>query len=86
MSQFKSLAEYENFIYTLLYEVCDSKGKLFWYDSQPHPANSELACTHPHHKHIPSNIKHHRIPAPDMSFTHPNLTFLLHEIKTAFLK
>ncbi|MEN8215749.1 MAG: hypothetical protein ABFS56_05115 [Pseudomonadota bacterium] len=32
-----------------------------------------LASTHPHHKHIPPDIKHNRIPAPILSFTHPNL-------------
>jgi hypothetical protein len=37
--------------------------------------------THPHHKHIPPNIKHHRIPAPDVSFTRPNLPFLIEEIE-----
>jgi hypothetical protein len=32
----------------------------------------EFVYTLPHHKHILPDIKHHRIPAPDMSFTHPN--------------
>jgi len=45
------------------------KEKLYWYDSWPHPNDSTLAATHPHHKHVPPNIKHHRIPAPDLSFT-----------------
>ncbi len=34
----------------------------------------------PHHKHTPPDIKHHRIPAPNMSFTQPNLPALIQEI------
>jgi len=50
------------------------------YDDFPHPKDAELASTFPHHKHVPPDIKHHRIPAPEMSFTEPNLPALLHEI------
>ncbi len=57
------------------------KEKLYWYDSFPHPHILELASTNPHHKHIHPNIKRNRIPAPDISFTRPNLPFLLAEIK-----
>ena len=39
----------------------------------------------PHHKHIPPNIKHHRIPAPNLSFTCPNLPFLIEEIEREIL-
>jgi hypothetical protein len=58
-------------IYWYGYEVWRGSEKLYWYDSQPHPNDSTLASTHPHHKHIPPDIKHHRIPAPGLSFTHP---------------
>ncbi len=58
-----------------------NKRKLYWYDSWPHPNNETLAGTHPHHKHISPDIKHHRIPAPGLSFTEPNLPFLIHEIE-----
>jgi len=68
------------------YEVWDSNDKVYWYDSQPHPADLDLVSTQPHHKHILPNIKHHRVPAPELSFTHPNITFLLHEIKTTLLQ
>jgi hypothetical protein len=51
----------------------------------PHPTDPTLASTHPHHKHIPPDIKHHRIPAPDLSFTVPNLPLLIHEIETTLL-
>ncbi|NHZ72420.1 MAG: hypothetical protein GWP17_04990 [Aquificales bacterium] len=58
------------------------KDKLYWYDSFPHPHIPELASTDPHHKHIPPDIKHNRIPAPDLSFTRPNLPFLIAEIES----
>lgn len=62
------------------YEVWRGSEKLYWYDSQPHPGDSALATTHPHHKHVPPDIKHNRLPAPDLSFTEPNLPFLVEEI------
>lgn len=62
------------------YEVWQGEEKLYWYDSQPHPDDATLESTHPHHKHIPPNIKHNRIPAPKMSFTQPNLPALIGEI------
>ncbi len=63
------------------YEVWRGDEKLYWYDSQPHPNDPTLASTHPHHKHVPPDIKHNRIPAPDLSFTRPNLPFLITEIE-----
>lgn len=57
----------------------------YWYDSQEHPDDLSLASTHPHHKHIPPDIKHHRIPAPNLSFKNPNLAFLIKEIEEQFL-
>jgi len=64
------------------YEVWQGEHKLYWYDSQPHPNDPSLQSTHPHHKHIPPDIKHHRIPAPAMSFTQANLPVLIKEIET----
>ena len=61
------------------------KEKLYGYDSWPHPNDSTLAATHPHHKHIPPNIKHHRVPAPDLSFARPNLPMLIVEIERDLL-
>jgi len=61
------------------------KEKLYWYDSFAHPNDPSLAGTHPHHKHVPPDIKHNRIPAPDLSFTHPNLPFLIDEIERTLL-
>ena len=63
------------------YAVSRRGERIFWYDSQPHPNDPTLASTHPHHKHIPPDIKHHRVPAPGLSFTKPNLPFLIEEIQ-----
>lgn len=63
------------------YELWHGIDKISWYDAQPHPNTPSLASTHPHHKHIPPNIKHNRIPAPMMRFTRPNLPALIHEIE-----
>ncbi len=63
------------------YEIWRNDEKLYWYDSQPHPNESSLQSTHPHHKHTPPNIKHNRTPAPGMSFTEPNLPYLIKEIQ-----
>lgn len=62
------------------YDVWLGSEKLFWYDSQPHPNDPTLASTHPHHKHLPPDIKHHRVPAPGLSFAQPNLPFLIAEM------
>lgn len=45
-----------------------------------YPDDSTLAPTDPHHKHVPPDIKHHRIPAPGLSLNAPNLPFLLQEL------
>jgi hypothetical protein len=66
------------------YEVRRGSEKLYWYDCWPHPDEPDLASTHPHHKHIPPNIKHHRVPAAGLSFDRPNLTFVIEEIERVF--
>lgn len=48
------------------YEVYNVEERLFWYDDFPHPDEPTLATTHPHHKHVPPDIKHNRIPAPEI--------------------
>lgn len=68
------------------YEVWQGAEQLYWYDSQPHPNNPDLASTHPHHKHVPPDIKHNRMPAPGLSFMEPNLPFLILEIEQTLLK
>jgi hypothetical protein len=67
------------------YEVWRGSEKLYWYDSQPHPNEPSLALGHPHHKHIPPDIKHNRLPAPELSFTRANLPFLIAEIERDLL-
>jgi len=67
------------------YEVWQGDQELHWYDSQPHPDDSALASTDPHHKHIPPDIKHHRVPAPGLSFHQPNLPLLIEEIERDLL-
>jgi hypothetical protein len=67
------------------YEVWRGDEQLYWYDSQSHPGDQNLASTHPHHKHVPPNIRHHRVPAPGLSFTQPNLPFLIEEIERKLL-
>jgi len=59
------------------YEVYRRKERLYWYDDFPHPNDPTLASTHPHHKHVPPDIKRNRVPAPEMSFTRPNLPILI---------
>ncbi len=70
----------EGFIQRYSYEAYRGEEKLYWYDSFPHPHIPELASTDPHHKHIPPNIKRHRVPATELSFDRPNLPFLIREI------
>ncbi|MEA3396992.1 MAG: DUF6516 family protein [Chloroflexota bacterium] len=68
------------------YEVWQGGEKLYWYDPQPHPDDPTLASTYPHHKHIPPDIKHNRVPAPDLSFTQPNLPLLIEEIERELIE
>ncbi|QTA91735.1 toxin-antitoxin system TumE family protein [Desulfonema magnum] len=62
--------------------VWKGEENLCWYDSQSHPDDPDLQDTDPHHKHVPPDIKHHRIPAPEMSFSRPNITVLIREIES----
>lgn len=63
------------------YEIWRNDEKLYWYDPQPHPNAPDLQSTHPHHKHLPPDIKHNRVPAPGMSFTEPNLPKVVAEVE-----
>ena len=63
------------------YELWRTDKELWWYDSWPHPDVPGLDSTHPHHKHIPPDIKHHRVLAPGLSFDSPNLPLLIREIE-----
>ena len=54
-------------------------GELY-FDSDVRLVVRERLFYHRPHKHIPPDIKHRRIPAPEMSFIQPNLATLIHEI------
>jgi len=70
---------------TYSYTVRRGQEVLYWYDPQPHPESTALASTFPHHKHVPPQVKRNRIPAPAVSFEHPNLDFLVEEIERELL-
>ena len=40
-----------------------------------------MTTIEPHHRHVSPDIKHHRIFAPEMSFTRPNLSVIVQEIE-----
>jgi hypothetical protein len=63
------------------YEVYHGEERIYWYDDFPHPNDPTLASTFPHHKHIPPDIKRHRIPAPEICYTHCNLPGLIQDIE-----
>jgi hypothetical protein len=67
------------------YAVNRQGERLYWYDPQPHPDDSSLAGTFPHHKHAPPDIKHHRVLAPGIRFDRPNLPTLIEEIERDLL-
>ena len=67
------------------YEIYQAGEKIAWYDRFEHPHIPELASTYPHHKHIPPDIKHTRVPAPGISFERPNLPTLIEEIESQIL-
>lgn len=68
------------------YELWQGNEKLWWYDSWPHPDDPSLAVSHPHHQHVPPDMKRHRIPAPELSFTSANLPFLIRKVEHEHLK
>lgn len=68
------------------YEVDHHAERLYWYDDFPHPEDPSLASSHPHHKHVPPDIRRHRVPAPEISFQRPNLPFLVEEIAALLRK
>lgn len=63
------------------YEVYRGTERLYWYDDFPHPDESSLATTFPHHKHIPPDIKRNRIPVDYLQFAKPNLLAIVNEIE-----
>jgi hypothetical protein len=59
------------------YAIYQGTEKIRWYDPQPHPENSALKVTFPHHYHQEPDIKHNRQPAPGISFDSPNLSTVI---------
>lgn len=68
-------------IMTYSYEIWQNQQQLCWYDPQEHPHDANLASSFPHHQHVPPDIMHRRIPAPHLSFDHPNLPVLIEEVE-----
>ncbi len=69
-------------IYKYSYELDRHGERVWWYDPMEHPENPTLQDSFPHHKHVHPDIKYNRVPAPDLSFTRPNLPFLIAEVET----
>jgi hypothetical protein len=63
------------------YELDRAGERVWWYDPTGHPDDPILATTQPHHKHVLPDIKHRRVPAPEISFAQPNLPFLIREVE-----
>lgn len=63
------------------YELTCAGGQVWWYDPTEHPGDVTLRSSFPHHKHVSPDIKRHRIPAPEISFTRPNLPVLIKEVE-----
>ena len=68
------------------YEIYRGSVRLYWYDDFPHPQDPLLTPTYPHHKHVPPDLKHNRVPASQASFNRPNLPWLIQEIETLLEK
>lgn len=62
------------------YRVRHDQETLYWYDPQPHPEQASLHESFPHHRHEQPDVKHHRCPAPNLTFDSPNLAFVIREI------
>jgi hypothetical protein len=72
---------YDRLITAYGYEVYHNEERLYWYDDFPHPNHPTLGSTFPHHKHVQPDIKHNRIPAPEMSYLYPNIAVIVEEIE-----
>jgi hypothetical protein len=73
-------------IRTYSYEVYREAEKVCWYDAWEHPENPALAATYPHHKHLPPNLREHRVPAPGIGFDSPNLDVVLEDVRQDWLR
>ena len=69
MNPFQSLREYEQFVYTLQQQFTSIH-------------SSTLVVAQRGRYYAPPDIKHHRIPAPGLTFAAPNLPLLILEIES----
>lgn len=67
------------------YSVSRDGERLYWFDPQPHPNDPSLAITFPHHRHVPPDMKRHRVPSPGIGFDQPNMPLLIEEIERNLL-
>jgi Family of unknown function (DUF6516) len=75
--EYLDLIDGELFNYS--YTVFRGEQIIRWYDPQPHPEDTKLAETFPHHVHEGPDIKHHRLPAQGISFSTENLVRLIED-------
>jgi hypothetical protein len=68
-------------IFSYSYELDQAGERVWWYDPMDHPHDPTLRSTAPHHKHVAPDIKHNRVPAPEISFARPNLPTLIEQIE-----
>jgi hypothetical protein len=73
-------------IRTYSYEVYRDGEQICWYDACEHPEIPELASSFPHHRHIPPNLRDHRVAAPGISFDAPNLDVVLNDVRREWLE
>lgn len=90
MNPFQSLREYELFVYALPQQyprivrstlVVAQRGRFYAEVNGEIGFPDAYRLTDPHHKHLPPDIKHHRIPAPGLNLDSLNLIFLIREIE-----
>jgi hypothetical protein len=63
------------------YEGYRGSERLYGYDDFPHPNDPTLISTVPHHRHVPPDIKHNRIPVLKIRFTRPDPGVVIREIE-----
>lgn len=73
-------------IHNYSYELDRADERVWWYDPTEHPGDATLRSSYPHHKHVSPDIKRHRVPAPELSFTRSNLPALIEEVERLLKK
>ncbi len=78
---FRTPEDYELFLYTLTEQFPSIRRSTVTLIRRG-TSLARVAGELQYHKHIPPDIKHRRIPAPEMSFTQPNLPVLIRELES----